>query len=231
MTGYAVPSTASALATIARVTVRRMLRGRALWVCAAIALLPVAYAAVMQSHGRHRLEEAYYIELLLLGVLPPAFIASSIGEEIEDRTTTYLWSRPLARWTMPIGKLIGLAPVVVLLMLTSWWLTVEIMIRRSPPVDTLLGLAAASLATSMISAGIAMLMPKHGMALTIVYMLSNVPIGEIPASIQIASVTHQANLIARFDADATASTGATAMAIVAGLWLAVGLWRIQRLES
>jgi hypothetical protein len=209
-----------------------MLRGRALWVCAAIAMLPVVYAIVMQSHGRSRIDEAFVIELLVLGVLPPAFVAASIGEEIEDRTTTYLWSRPLARWTMPIGKLIGLAPVVVVLVVASWGAAIEILTRHAPPTDSVIALAATSIAVSMVSAGIATLVPKHGMALTIVYMLFfNVPIGEIPASIQIASLTHQAQLIARLDASAPASTGAIAMTIVAVLWLAVGVWRVQRMES
>jgi len=232
MTAHQVPSAAAALWTIARLTVRRLSRGRALWVCAAIAMLPVAFAVVMQANGGHHFHDTFAIDLLVLAVLPPAFVASSIGEEIEDRTTTYLWSRPLPRWTVLIGKLIGLAPIAIVLVVGSWWIAIRILNQQSPRPDSVIALAAAVVAVSAISAGIAALVPKHGMALTIVYMLFfDLPVGEIPASIQIASVTHQAQLIAHVHSSDSASSGATAMAIVAGMWLIVGLWRFQRLES
>jgi len=227
-----VPSSGSTLATIAALTVRRLLRGRALWVCLTIALLPVAFAALMQSRGPHNLTDAFVIELLVIGVLPAAFVAASIGEEIEDRTTTYLWSRPLARWTVIIGKLIGLAPVSVVLVLSSWIGAVQLMTGHPPGSDTILALAVTTLAVSMVSAGISTLVPKHGMALTIVYMLFfDLPVGEIPASIQTASVTHQAQVMAHLEHTTSASSAAAAMLTIAGLWLLVGLWRVHRLES
>lgn len=227
-----VPSAAAAMWTIARVTVRRLSRRRALWVCGAIALLPVAFAIVMQSNGGHHFEDMFAIDVLVLAILPPAFVASSIGEEIEDRTTTYLWSRPLPRWSLLIGKLVGLAPIAIVFVVGGWWIAIRILNQQSPRPDAMIALSAAVLAVSAISAGISALVPKHGMALTIVYMLFfDLPIGEIPASIQIASVTHQAQLIAHVHAEGSASSGAIAMAIVAGLWLGVGLWRVQRLES
>ena len=40
------------------------------------------------------------VELVVMALLSSVFVASSIGEEIEERTITYLWSRPLPRWTL-----------------------------------------------------------------------------------------------------------------------------------
>src|SRR5207237_965006 len=83
--------------------------------------------------------------MMILAILPPLFVSSSIGEEIEDRTTTYLWSRPLARWTVVGGKLLALVPVVLALALGGWFVAYEIAGKASPPIDAGIALAAVAL--------------------------------------------------------------------------------------
>lgn len=231
------------IATIARLTLARLRHGRVLWAAMFIALLPSIAAVVLSSHVRDASDRAemitalYVPQLLVLALIPALFVASSIGEEIEDRTITYLWSRPLPRWHVIAGKLVALAPISIAITLLGWLLAVKIGSEAVAPTWTLIGLGAAALAISMISAGIATLAPKHGMALAIVYMLLfDLPIGEIPASLQVLSVTHQARRIAGIGAHGIGSmtdhaTPAITMAIIAALWLAVGLWRIRRLEA
>jgi ABC-type transport system involved in multi-copper enzyme maturation permease subunit len=238
-----VPTHGATLSTIAALTLRRLRRGRTQWVGLAIACLPIMFAAVISKAAPHSeaiawtgmLFDIFVIELLVLAVLPALFVASSIGDEIEDRTTTYLWSRPVARWTILIGKLVALAPIAVVLVVASWLAAVQLGANMMAPLSTTLGLAAAALAISIVAAGMSTLVPKHGMALTIIYMLLfDLPIGQIPASLQILSITHNASLIANLGLDSV-DTGplapAITIAVIAGFWLAIGLRRISRLES
>jgi ABC-2 type transport system permease protein len=175
--------------------------------------------------------------MFVLAVVPALFVASSIGEEIEDRTITYLWSRPLPRWHVIAGKLVALAPLAIGVIVLGWLLAVEVAANAMAPTWTIIGIAAAALAVSFVAAGISTLAPKHGMALTIIYMLLfDVPVGEIPASLQVLSITHQARRLAGIAAHGVREmpdriTPAITMAILAGIWFAIGLWKISRTEA
>jgi ABC-2 type transport system permease protein len=231
------------ISTIARLTLKRLMRGQAVWVALAISILPVIVALVLRQAVHDPMErltftlDLYVVEMFVLAVVPALFVSSSIGEEIEDKTITYLWSRPLPRWHVIAGKLVALAPIAMAVTLVGWLLAIQVASDRLAPAWTIVGLAAAALAISMVAAGIATLAPKHGMALTIIYMLLfDVPIGEIPASLQVLSVTHQARLLAGISTHGVHDSvnrvaPAITMAVLAGIWLALGLWKIRRTEA
>lgn len=230
------------IGTIARVTWKRISRGQAIWVALGISLIPVIVALVLRqavTDPTDRLTftmDLYVVEMFVMAIVPALFVASSIGEEIEDRTITYLWSRPLPRWHVIAGKLVALAPIAALLVLVGWLLAIQIADDRLAPAWTIIGIVAASLAVSLVAAGIGTLAPKHGMALTIIYMLLfDVPIGEIPASLQILSITHQARMLAGIAPhgirDVPHLAPAITLAVLAAVWLAVGLWKIRRTEA
>jgi len=230
------------IGTIARVALMRIRRGQAVWVALGIAMLPVIVAVVLHqaiTDSHDRLEftiDLYAVEMFVLAVVPALFVASSIGEEIEDRTVTYLWSRPLPRWHVIAGKLVALAPIAIVLLLVGWLLAMQVAYDRLAPTWTIVSIAFGTLAVSCVAAGIGTLAPKHGMALTIIYMLLfDLPIGEIPASLQILSITHQVRLLAGIHAlgvgDAARVAPAVTIAVIAGVWLAVGLWKIKRTEA
>jgi ABC-type transport system involved in multi-copper enzyme maturation permease subunit len=230
------------IATIARLTLARLRRGRAVWAALGIAMIPAMAAIVLRGQVHSESDRAemittlYVPQLLVLAILPALFVASSIGEEIEDRTITYLWSRPLARWHVIAGKLAALAPVALAITVVGWLLAVQIGLGQVAPVRTLVGLGAAALAISTASAGIATIAPKHGMALTIIYMLLfDLPLGEIPASLQVLSITHHARMVAgirTFEvAPGSPAMHLITMALLATIWLAIGLWRVRRLEA
>jgi ABC-type transport system involved in multi-copper enzyme maturation permease subunit len=231
----------TAVITLALVTLRRLFRGRAVWVSLLVAAAPIAFAVTVErrvgdgpgSWVFGAGEATFTVELFVLAILPALFIAASIGEEIEDRTTTYLWSRPVARWHVLAGKLVALAPLAIALVVVSWVVAIELGLHMLPPVRSMVGLGAGALAISLVATGIATLVPKHGMALSIIYLLFfDLPIGEIPASLQILSVTHQTKLLAGFRYGETAvAAPSITMAVIGGVWLAIGLWRIRRLES
>jgi ABC-type transport system involved in multi-copper enzyme maturation permease subunit len=223
-----VPSTASAVLTIARVTLLRMSRGKLIWVALCISLLPVLLALALPDKND---ETIFGVQMLVLGVLPPMFVASSIGEEIEERTATYLWSRPLPRWTILAGKLVALVPLVIFVVVGAYVVAVELALHIVP-YKGMAALALGALATSVVAAGIATLVPKHGMSLSIIFLLFiDLPVGEIPASVRLISVTHDAASLGGANTETPASTAAIALAVISALWLALAFRRIGRLET
>ena len=138
---------------------------------------------------------------------------------------------------MIAGKLVALAPIAAALVLVGWLLAIYVAYGHRAETWTIVGITAASLAVSCVAAGIGTLAPKHGMALTIIYMLLfDVPIGEIPASLQVLSITHQARLVAGIAMHGVREMPdrlgpAITIAVIAGIWLAVGLWKIRRTEA
>lgn len=230
MSERSVPSTGSVLTTLVGVTWRRFFRGRALWVAGVIAALPVMVAVLMsgQRHVPHVIEVVQFLVLILL---PPVFVAASLGEEIEERTTTYLWSRPLPRWTILIGKLIALAPIASVLVMAGWVVAIGMATEKPPATESILAFGCGAAAIASMSAGLATIVPRHAMALSIVYLVVfDLPMGAIPASLQNLSITRQVRLMG-LDPSHHLGGPAVAMAIIAGAWLAVGLWRVRRLES
>jgi ABC-type transport system involved in multi-copper enzyme maturation permease subunit len=221
-----LPSAISSVATIARLTLRRTLRGRTLWIAVAFMALPLVYAS--QLKGKHRSEEELMgIVMLVACIVQALLVGASIGEEIEDRTTTYLWSRPVPRWTVLVGKLVALAPIGAVLAVATTYVAYRTEYDVGLEARHALALAAGIIAIGTIVAGVATLVPKHGMALAIVYLAIDLVIGGIPWSMQIASATQQAGVfMARQEGSA-----ALALVIIAGAWLALGLARLRRLEA
>lgn len=215
---------------LARLTLMRVLRGRAVWVSAVIACFPALFALITRSQLGDVADQLVVFEQLLLAIIPPMFVAASLGEEIEDRTTTYLWSRPLPRWSVLAGKLLALVPLVMVLAVGSWWLAVTLG-NGTPTGRSLLGMAGSAVSISVIAAGLALLVPKHGMALTICYLLFfDLPIGALPASLQALSVSYQTRVLCGY-ADGTVASALIALGVITGIWGGIALWRLRRLEA
>jgi hypothetical protein len=225
-----VPPTSVMIRTLAGVTLKRLVRGKALWIAAVLAALPVVFAAVLLARGRPASpRELLAPSLLLFAVLPALLVGASVGEEIEDRTSTYLWSRPIVRWAVLAGKLAALTPIVVALIVGGWAIA-SALDTGAPSVAGCLGLAAGAVASSLVVAGIAVVVPRHGMALTIAYMLVDLFIGELPFSLQQLAVTyHTRVLVGQAGAPAIVAP-LIGLAVIAGIWTAIGLSRIRRIE-
>lgn len=227
-----VPGAWSAVRTLAGVTLTRLGRGKALWIGAAIAAVQVAYAAAVRNRADlAAADKLFPVSLVVLAVLPAMFVGASIGQDIEDRTSAYLWSRPIARWAVIAGKLAALAPLVAAMLVAAWIAAVWIGTGAAPSAASCLGLAAGAIAASMIAAGIAAMLPRQGMPLTIGYLLVDVFIGALPFTLREISITHHVTeLCGLSDEPATVAAPLLGLAIIAGLWLALGLARIRRLE-
>jgi ABC-2 type transport system permease protein len=226
--------------TLAGVTLRRALRGRTLWVAAVIALLPIGYALLLRE--RARLDggelaiprEIFAFEQLVLAVLPALFVAASIGEDVEDRTATYLWSRPVPRWSILTGKLVAFVPLIWAITLASWTLAVLAGTGELPAASTQLALALGGGALAIVAAGIATLAARYAMALTICYMLFfDFPLGVMPAAIQNVSISQHGRAIAGYasDPELIAIDPVLGTAMLATVWALIGLARIRQLEA
>ena len=229
-----VPSGLATTWTMASLTLLRLTRGRALGVSLVIAALPVAYAAAMRAVDRRGVsQELFAFEVLVLVVLAPMLVGASIGEEIEDRTTTYLWSRPVPRWTILAGKLAALAPVAMLAIAGSWVAASVAAWGELPGVRTTAALAAGTLVVSLAAMGISALGPRHGTALTISYLLFfDLPLGVLPATIQRISISFQVRALSGgWPGEGSALGAMIALAVIAAIWTTVGALRIRRLEA
>lgn len=219
-------STGAALATLARVTLLRARRGKALWIAALIAALPVAYAAIARAqHAGIDADDIFQRVLPIYALLPAMLVGSSIGDEIEQRTTTYLWSRPLARWTVLAGKLLALAPVVAAYGVVGWLLALKLGGFEASGAGAA-AMALGGVVTSAVTAGIALVVPRYAMALGISYMLLDLVIGWLPFSLRALSLTHQLHALTQGD---TAAAG-WALAITAA-WTGVAVLRVRKREA
>ena len=220
----------TAVLVLARLTLVRAMRGRAVWVSAAIAAFPILFALVARDRAADLADQMLVFEQFLLAIIPAMFVASSLGEEIEDRTTTYLWSRPLPRGAVLAGKLLALVPLVLVLCLGSW-IGAIVAAGGTLTVRGLAGFAAGATAISVIAAGLAMLVPRQGMALTICYLLFfDLPIGYLPASLRALSVTFHTRVLCGLE-DAAVVTSLGELGVIVGIWGGIAIWRLRRLEA
>jgi ABC-type transport system involved in multi-copper enzyme maturation permease subunit len=225
----------STMFVIAQLTLERLFRGRAVWVSVPIAGLPVLLAIAMSTQKTSTVVyDVLAFEMLLLAVLPPMFVASSIGDDIEDRTATYLWSRPVPRWSVLAGKLVALAPLSAAFVAASWILAVVIGDHVMPSALSIVALASGAIVVCCVSAALATLVPKHGMPLSIAYMLFfDLPVGFMPVSLSNLSITHQLRAVSRIlpEVQDQVTGGAIGLVALGAVWLALAVWRIRRLES
>jgi hypothetical protein len=215
------PSTGAAISAIARVTFKRSTRGVLPGIALVISILPPLAARAL---------DAFRLVQLLLVILPPMFVASSIGEELEERTAAYLWSRPVARWTIVVGKLLALAPMCAAFVTGSAVVAGfagDATLRGAPPI---VAVAASALATCAAVAGIAALLPRHAMIFSIVYLLVDMALGEFDASLHLVSLNYATRSVAGLTGS-SAITGAIGLVAIASIWLAVAFRRIRRLET
>lgn len=225
------PTTLSSVTTLAGITLKRLARGKALWIAGLIAALPIGFTSIVRGgHRAPAMTDLFTLSISLLVLLPAMFVSASVGEELEDRTSTYLWSRPIARWAVLAGKLAALIPVVIALIVGGWCVEYAIWRGTLPPLASCGALAAACVACSLVAAGVATVVPKHGMALSIGYMLVDVFVGLLPFSLNALSITHQTSALALRSAGAGVATPLAITLAIAAVWGVVGFARIRRIE-
>jgi ABC-type transport system involved in multi-copper enzyme maturation permease subunit len=110
----------------ARTQLVRSLALRRSWLVYAFTLLPVFVALMIATRGRRVSAEGIAVHLgwfLYLQVVVPlvSLLAGQavISREVEDRTITYLFSRPISRPAMFVGRSLGALAFTLLLLLAG----------------------------------------------------------------------------------------------------------------
>ena len=225
---------------LARLALVRTMRGRALWVAAVIAALPALLALVI-ARVAHELDEriwesTFLICRLALVVVPAVLVGAAVADEVEDKTSAYLWSRAIPRWTVIVGKLLVLAPLCGLVLAGGALLAyvgagMSTVVPSARLVDGLIALVAAGIAASAIAAMIATLVPRHAVAVTIGWMFAvDLWLAEIDIPLRHLSTGFGARAIAGFIGNAGDASGAITLLVLTVVATAVACWRVGKLE-
>jgi ABC-2 type transport system permease protein len=221
---------------IARVTLTRMLRGRSIWVVVALCLLPTLWAAIRKVDSVEDMGLVFGTWALLLAILPPVLLAAAIGEEIEERTASYLWSRPIPRWSIVIGKMVALVPVLWIALgasvLVPFYAFVPDAAAQGEVAARIAAMAIfATLGAAAVTAGLTTIAPRHGTILSIAYLLFiDDPLAAIDASISRVSVVYNSLQIAGITSSQTLGSSIAWLAGLIAFWVGIAVWRIRRLE-
>ncbi len=222
---------------IARLTWKRLARGRALWVTLALLSLPTL-VAVTQNRANAWVS-TYQVVLLLLAIVPPLHLATAVSDEIDDNTFTYLWSRPVPRWSLVTGKIVGLVPALIGVVCAA--AAVAFFAAGGEDVgqlvDGMLGIAVGVTATGMLALGIGASSPRYPLAISAAYLLMlDMIIGKLPVAISAISITFHVGVIAQMplnraqkavELDTDPVTSAVWALSIGAIWLGVALWRIR----
>ena len=229
----------AATVRIARLTLRRMLRDRSTILVAVLALLPVVFIALLNDrwvpdHAWARVVNVATIPLF--AILPPMALAPLIAEEASGQTYSYLWSRPIPRWSVLVGKLVVLMPFVAALFVVSMIASYAIIFDGSREIERLYRVTAAliagTIACGAVSAAIGVFLRKYAVAASAAYLLAvDLPVGGLPFSVANVSMTHHIREIAGTGSETVSLPGHF-------LWLAgftafataLLLWRLRHIE-
>lgn len=125
------------MGTVAWLQLREILSGRKLWLAGILEAFPVALTLVVVKAGGWSTlapEEEQYAKLIFLFVLHPMLVGpllallygtSIVNADAERKTLTYLFTRPVAKWKIVLGKyaaVAGVLAVPVALSLGLCWL-------------------------------------------------------------------------------------------------------------
>jgi hypothetical protein len=234
----------SSIATIAGLTWKRMLRGRTLWVSLLLLLVPILVALLAVARvedPRERWAAVCMLTLRSLVMLAPiVHLATVVSEENDGKTYTYLWSRPVPRHALVLGKMLAVVPVLMVAAVVA--LTIAFAIISAGPGETdpswlprALGASAAGVVgASCFAVGVGALVPRHPLVVALGWVLVAEQVLSAVPAIQNLSTLFHAIVIAdmpgvrfRFGEPIPPYL---AMAVLSAVWLGIALWRVRRLE-
>jgi ABC-2 type transport system permease protein len=249
-----------ATALIFATSLPRLLRSRRVLIVLVLALGPAALAWIAAKLSGHVAPLEIAVNggwmLLVQVVTPLASLilgSAAIAEEVEDRTLTYLFTRPMPRAALLVGRWLATAVVLlaILVLATALFVAACATARGGgPPIDLdvkrplLLAVVSGALAYSALAASLGAFVKNPivvglGYAFAIEGFLAN-----LPGRNQLLTVQHYLRSViaadgskawARVETFATSGyvTGATAgttLASIVVVALLLGSWRVSRRE-
>lgn len=243
-----------AVGVVAGLWLLRARRGRTLYLAAAIMGLPVVAAAVALASGAadsDLLNKILEAELRVVIPLCMLMLASAaVAEEVQERTLTYLLTRPIPRWSVPVGKLLGAAAVTLLLLSVTLPLSYLLCLATDPPeiaarIPLLLrSLGAGALAVALfgaLCATLGSLVTGHPQVVTLVVLLAvELGLASVPGATKAVAMTvHLRNLAGLYRPNTSyfvadpAFSWVTSLAVVVAvtcLWITLLVLWVQRRE-
>jgi|JI10StandDraft_1071094.scaffolds.fasta_scaffold565267_1 ABC-type transport system involved in multi-copper enzyme maturation permease subunit len=225
-----------ATTALARLSLRRVLRGKALWFAIAIGLFPCLLAIAWRANSLAGVEAWDRVTVtfaLVMAIVAPILVASSLSDEIDDRTAAYLWSRAVPRWTVVSGKLLGLAPVVagsLVLGLLACWLILggPTVVSGAEFARALVGFVAGAIGCSAVSALIATLAPRFAVPIAVAWLLLlDATVGALDVGLHAITVSFGTKAIARGD---DGLVGPLSLVVITVLALAIACYRVDKIE-
>lgn len=226
----------AAARVLGRLAWLRLLRGRTLYVTAVLALVPIALAVLARGEPKKAGWEAA-LEAVLRFVVPlgaAIHVSGAVGEELEQKTYTYLWSRPIPRSSVIAGRLLVMAPLLfglaALSTVVSYLIAMNAHTRAEDLLSGLVAAAASALGCSLFAVGGGALFPRQPMLFTMgVFLTVEQFLFAIPAAKHLSIVSHT-RVIAGLDPDTSQPVAVIGLGVLSAAWLAVGLYRNATVE-
>jgi len=184
MSHSSIPSSLTTTRLIAGMSIRRAWRGRLIWLTGLCLLLPVATSAMALASGNGGI--AFFEKALdaylrfLTPFLMALYASSSVAEEVQAKTITYLLSRPMTRWALPVGKYLGslattlvmfCVSLVLVYLLTMLGETDEFFAQLPTLLRGLLSLALAVVLFGAVACAFGTMVSSYPFVVTLLYVL------------------------------------------------------------
>jgi ABC-type transport system involved in multi-copper enzyme maturation permease subunit len=225
---------------LARLTWLRLRRGRSLIV---VALL-MALTPLMAVLGAPLDITLAFLLRLPLVIATATLLSGAVAEELELKTHSYLFTRPIPRWSLLTGKLLATAPVLIvgfsLSAVVAWLLRGASGDELPTLARSFLGVVGAVVLCGALSVGAGTLFSKRPLVFVLGYLLTVNQLLQFVPLLQKLAISYYAyglaELVPRHAGNAPFALVAEPVEAVVGTlvlsaaWLAVGVWRISRAE-
>ncbi len=233
-------SLVSSSLTLAQLGYTRLVRGKTLYVSGVLALAPILLAAVV-SRKAFVAKDGWTAacEVLLRFVIPIAaavHASGAVGEELDQKTFTYLWSRPIPRVSVILGRLLFVAPLLFALSSVSLvvsYLVTEGGVTGDDLVRALGAAFASSLACTCFALGGGGLFPRQPLLFTLgVFLTVEQFLFAISGARYLSIVAHTRTLagLEKSLESAVELKAIVGLLILSALWLSLGLFRVSSAE-
>jgi ABC-type transport system involved in multi-copper enzyme maturation permease subunit len=230
-----------AIGIIARLSWLRFLRSNTKWLVLLLAAVPPLLAAVALAAGE---SSAEVWQRNALGQLPAILavslqLAPAVGEEIESKTYTYLWSRPMNRSALVLGNFVAIAPLVAVGFALSTLVVYLLSLGGDAavgPLDLARSMAASALAVCTAAAmalGAGSLFPRRPLAFVLAYVSLEVLQNFLPALRQISIAHHAYGLAGLTGLGLDVGTpleGLIGLGVLLAVWMGLAIWRVETTE-
>jgi hypothetical protein len=222
---------------IARLAWMRLWRGRTIWLSAILFAAPVLLAGLTAARMRDAEERWRNVaELALRSMVllaPVVHLATALSEELESRTFTYLWSRPISRPAILLGKMLAIVPALIGMGLVSMGATWALCGAGHGLGSALLATAVGIAGASAFAVGIGTLFPRHPLVVALGYVFfAEQILPEIPSVQRLTTLFHVTQIAGVGEHAGTEGTleALVTLAILSTIWIALALWKIRGSE-